>query len=242
MNQVKNLKDSPVLLENNITPNGTREKFSFFTNLQIAVFGFIVAAIVGILYKTIRYEHRYLAGEEPDWDTLPPHIFTFWHGEQLMLPLLWTIIRRKVKFKTFHSLSSQSKDGRIAATALTYFGMQNIPGSSNYRSKEASRALAKCLINGSFVSITPDGPHGPYHKAKPGVVRIAKLANAPIYPLAVEAEKVFTLKSWDKMFIPYPFSKVVFIHGKQISADEIKAFDNPAKALKYVEDVLDQMK
>jgi lysophospholipid acyltransferase (LPLAT)-like uncharacterized protein len=65
------------------------------------------------------------------------------------------------------------------------------------------------MRDGSHTAITPDGPKGPIYQAKPGAVLLASLSGGPLYPMAYASEKSWVFKSWDRMILPKPFSKIV---------------------------------
>jgi lysophospholipid acyltransferase (LPLAT)-like uncharacterized protein len=67
------------------------------------------------------------------------------------------------------------------------------------------------------VAIAVDGPRGPLHEVKPGVVYLDVLLKAPIIPLAVSAQRFRTLeKSWDRLMIPAPFSEGIVLYGNPV--------------------------
>jgi lysophospholipid acyltransferase (LPLAT)-like uncharacterized protein len=75
------------------------------------------------------------------------------------------------------------------------------------------------LGNGECLAITPDGPKGPRHNVKEGIVRIAKHTQMPIIPVAVKIEKKVTFSSWDKWALPLPFSRCIISFGGSIHAN-----------------------
>ena len=54
-----------------------------------------------------------------------------------------------------------------------------------------------------------DGPRGPIGKVKAGAIQIALEADAVIVPFYVTANRAWYFNSWDKFFIPKPFTRVV---------------------------------
>lgn len=114
------------------------------------------------------------------------------------------------------ALISEHGDGRIAAVAMRQLGISSVAGSSTRGGKEAAETLIKTIHDGNHVAITVDGPKGPIHKAKPGVVRIAQRTGAGILPAAAAAQSSWIFKSWDKMFLPKPFSRVTIRVGAPI--------------------------
>jgi lysophospholipid acyltransferase (LPLAT)-like uncharacterized protein len=63
------------------------------------------------------------------------------------------------------------------------------------------------------VAITPDGPRGPRREVKPGVVRAAQRERAWILPLHAAAERAWRIRSWDRLMIPKPGSRVQVAYG-----------------------------
>ena len=55
---------------------------------------------------------------------------------------------------------------------------------------------------------TVDGPRGPRHKAKGGVIFLAQRAGAKIISVRASPERVKVFdKSWDKFVVPFPFTR-----------------------------------
>ena len=88
--------------------------------------------------------------------------------------------------------------------------------------KEATFELISRLNNGENVAVTVDGPSGPLHQVKNGVIKIAKLTGAPIIPVVWYSKSRFlsSLPTWDKIKIPLWFLKSVNIYGKPIYVPE----------------------
>ena len=62
-----------------------------------------------------------------------------------------------------------------------------------------------------------DGPKGPIYQVKSGVFELSRLLRAPIFPVGVYSQKFFRFeKSWNKTFLPHPFSKVVIVFSAPI--------------------------
>ena len=54
----------------------------------------------------------------------------------------------------------------------------------------------------------PDGPQGPLYHFKIGVAVLAQTSGAPILPFGLAASRSWRLKSWDRIIVPRPFSRV----------------------------------
>ncbi|MDD5723586.1 MAG: lysophospholipid acyltransferase family protein [Syntrophales bacterium] len=108
---------------------------------------------------------------------------------------------------------SQSRDGDFIADIVERIGWIPARGSGSRGGKKALRALvdeiAKTRIAGHIV----DGPTGPPHVIKPGIISLAQNSGAAICPTYVLYENAWKFNSWDRFMIPKPFSKVVIRFG-----------------------------
>ncbi len=143
------------------------------------------------------------------WRTGAPTIYTSWHGQILMMPLLYGRLKARV-------LASRSEDGELAARFIARFGLEVIRGSSTRGGAEALRALTRLLAEGKGVFVVADGPKGPREVVKPGIVMLARLSGAPIVPMAFGASREWRLRSWDEFRIPKPFARCVMRFGEPI--------------------------
>jgi lysophospholipid acyltransferase (LPLAT)-like uncharacterized protein len=137
-------------------------------------------------------------------------ILAFWHGRLLMIPMAWQ------RLAPMHMLISAHRDGRIIADAVTYFGVQSIPGSTRRGGSAALRRMLKRLEVGECVGITPDGPRGPATVASGGIINLARLAGAPIIPVVCATSRRRVLNSWDGFNLALPFGHGVFVWGEPI--------------------------
>ena len=72
--------------------------------------------------------------------------------------------------------------------------------------------MIRLMKRGLPTGFTVDGPKGPKYVAKTGAVLLAKKTGNPLMPFVVETEKFWTIKSWDRLHIPKPFTRArVFI-------------------------------
>jgi lysophospholipid acyltransferase (LPLAT)-like uncharacterized protein len=138
-------------------------------------------------------------------------ILAFWHGRLLMMPMAWRHLA------PMHMLISSHADGRLIAGAVRHFDIDSVAGSSNDGGSAALRAMVRWLKSGDCVGITPDGPDGPAMRASRGVVAVARLADAPVVPLAYATRRRRILGTWDRFHLPFPFSRGVFIWGEPIA-------------------------
>jgi lysophospholipid acyltransferase (LPLAT)-like uncharacterized protein len=142
-------------------------------------------------------------------------IFAFWHGRQFML------------FHTHRNSgkvipASESRDGEIQAGILKRFGFDVVRGSSKRKGDRALLGLVSGLRKGKDLAIGVDGPRGPLHEAKQGVVYLAGKLDKQIVPVTASAKSYWILeKTWDKYLIPKPFTKGIVLYGEPIIVNGI---------------------
>ena len=119
----------------------------------------------------------------------------------------------------YMAMASRSKDGEYAAFIARKMGFIPVRGSSRKRGKEkgGKEAIDTYISNmkeGGRGGITMDGPKGPRHTCKPGIVVIAQQTGAMILPGAAFAQKYWEFNSWDKFKLPKPFSRIKLRYGE----------------------------
>lgn len=181
------------------------------TNIKISLLSFLGCLILKIIFLTAgKTKLLTVRSEKYNRSREKPVIIVFWHGQQLlMLGVLKELFHNHLKRKIF-VLISEHNDGRLIAGAINYFGLDSIAGSSSKNAKKATIKLIRALEGGDNIAITPDGPKGPIHELKHGVIKIAQLSGYPIVPMAVGCSAYWELRSWDKMKIPKPFCKLSY--------------------------------
>jgi len=134
-----------------------------------------------------------------------PVAIVLWHNR---LFLAAEIVRRYRQGRPAYALVSASKDGAWLTAFFSLAGMRTVRGSSSRLGREAATALVDVLRAGYDVGITPDGPRGPCYEAKPGGIIVARRTQAPLLLIGAEFESAWQLRSWDRFFIPRPFSRI----------------------------------
>lgn len=153
-----------------------------------------------------------------------PAIFAFWHEFLPLMPALRMLARRSPDYVAapIYTLVSQHRDGRLIGEIVRSFGIEPVHGSTSRGGAAGLRRLLAQLRDGGMIGITPDGPRGPRRKAAPGMAQLAALAGVPILPCAVRTSRRVQLKSWDRMAIPLPFGRGVFVCGPEIAVPRDK--------------------
>ncbi|HUP43478.1 MAG TPA: lysophospholipid acyltransferase family protein [Thermoanaerobaculia bacterium] len=137
-----------------------------------------------------------------------PVIFCFWHDR--ILPACGLLVRRVLPAGTDLTLvSSPSKDGELSARFILRHGGRVVRGSASRRGARALREVYRTVArHGSSPILIPDGPKGPAHHFKAGVVGLAQLTRAPVFLMGYAATRSWTLGTWDRMLLPKPFARI----------------------------------
>lgn len=134
-----------------------------------------------------------------------PLVIILWHNRLFAAK---EYFRRWLFDRKQATLISASGDGAWLAAFLKMFGCLPIRGSRNNRSSQAVREMFKAYKQGYDILITPDGSKGPMYELKPGAVAVALKTGAPFVMFSMTHGKSWRLNSWDRFFIPMPFSKI----------------------------------
>ena len=114
---------------------------------------------------------------------------------------------------------SQSKDGDIIAGVARRCGWHPVRGSSSKGGKAALTKAIGQLRQMKLAAHIVDGPQGPMGKVKAGAILLAQATDSVLVPFSVAAQKAWHFKSWDRFFIPKPFSRVTLRFGEMITMD-----------------------
>lgn len=180
--------------------------------MKIKILAQLVYYIIRILNWTYRYEfvgleNRKKAIESNEKKTF---VFALWH--QNLIGAIFSHIGER-----FTMVISESKDGELVAVTCEKLGHIPARGSSTRGGKRALIEIVKTVKQGIPGALTVDGPKGPAHVVKPGVLEIARLAGCPVLPLSPYAKDYwFFKKSWDQFRIPKPFTKIVVVIGEPV--------------------------
>lgn len=174
----------------------------------------IVPPLGAFLLKTIYFTCKVRFHGDRFFDTNT--IYASWHGEIVMSPFCYLKMQED-KTREICVITSRHFDGRLIGNILkrVVANSKTIEGSS---SKGGSKALVgairflkrpKCDI-----AISPDGPRGPRHTVAQGIVVLSQRLNVPIVTINCKSSSCWRFKSWDKMFLPKPFSTIDFFISK----------------------------
>ncbi len=137
-----------------------------------------------------------------------PVAITLWHNR---LFIAGEVVRRFRPNRPVYALISASKDGAWLEAFFEIIGIGTVRGSSSKLGREAAMALIEVLRQGHDIGITPDGPRGPCYEVKPGGLIVTRRVRAPMLLLGGIFDSAWRLRSWDRFYLPKPFSRVKVI-------------------------------
>ena len=171
----------------------------------IIFFGYWVVRLLG---STLRVSISFEEGAQKTVEERPL-VGSFWHS--CIIPSTYLFRNMGVRV-----MSSNSYDGEYMGRIIHKFGYVAVKGSSSRNAVRALLGLRRALEQGWTVAFTLDGPRGPRHKVKPGPVALARSSGAPLTMYYAAVDKAWVLKTWDRLMIPAPFSRVLVRFGKLI--------------------------
>lgn len=188
----------------------------------------LLAVLLRLWNRTLRFE--------ADAETVArlskcdvPIAFVLWHNRLFISP---EIFRRYRTRRPLYGLVSASKDGAWLAAFYRLIGIVPVRGSSSNFGREAGKALIEVMRAGHDIGITPDGPRGPIYEVEPGVLVVTRRNNAPMVLLGAEFGPAKRLRSWDRFYIPWPFTRIKLrctvlpaknADGTKVGAAEVQA-------------------
>ncbi|MEW5901079.1 MAG: lysophospholipid acyltransferase family protein [Acidobacteriota bacterium] len=166
--------------------------------------------LLGLWAKTARLK---VLGEE-EYQKIrsegKPVIHLIWHGRLMLAPYFFR--KRRVA-----ALVSPSKDGEVVARIGLGWGFRIIRGSSSHSIVRAWVEMKDELERGGELLIIPDGPRGPDRVLKAGCLKLAQETGAALIPWSFSASRKKFLRSWDRLLLFYPFSRLAVVYGKPLT-------------------------
>lgn len=175
-----------------------------------------LALLLKLWGRTLRFElneedrRNYMKNDEPI-------ALVLWHNR---LFLSAEIVRRFRGGRIPYALVSASEDGAWLTAFFALAGLRTVRGSSSRLGREAATALVEVLRAGNDIGITPDGPRGPCYEVKPGTVIVTRRTGTPMVLIGGEFKSAWRLGSWDRFYVPKPFSRVR-MRAELLTADQL---------------------
>ena len=166
----------------------------------------LAACLMRLVHLLLRIEVLCEGPLQALWEERRRIILAFWHDQLFLMALGYRGPGATV-------LISASRDGEYIARAMRYFGIGSVRGSSNRGGRAAFRELLELAKSDRDLVITPDGPKGPRHQVKDGIVQLARLTGRPVVPMAFVCSRGHRFQSWDRFLLPLPPGRGVFAFG-----------------------------
>ena len=158
-------------------------------------------------------------------------IVLIWHHQLMGSTFSW-------KFKPkLRPIATSHRDGQLSTLVQKKFGLDPL-----LRKKDNPtfliKNISKAVQNGDCIYITPDAPHGPPKKINTNIFKLCQKFDLNIAILSFHTNKYFRINSWDKLKIPLPFSKGIYLWGNNII--QSKEFKNEIDFNKKISDELNK--
>ncbi|MBN2645347.1 MAG: lysophospholipid acyltransferase family protein [Desulfuromonadaceae bacterium] len=180
----------------------------------------LAAGIIRALSLLLRKETIGADAVRQRWQADEPMILAFWHDQLLLMSQGYEGPGSQI-------LISASRDGELIARTMRYLGQKAVRGSSSRGGRAAFKQLLRLAGEPYDLVITPDGPRGPRHEMKEGVVQLARLSGRPVVPMALVCSRGYRFASWDRFLLPYPFARLVYAYGDPLYCgrhDDVEQF------------------
>jgi len=161
-----------------------------------------------------------------------PVVVAAWHGMGMMLagylyaqgdPSRYTVV------------VPDDPQGEVLSAWVRRWGAAPFTISMKADSMVAARrllSLIREMKRGKSLYLNPDGPYGPTHEPKKGVVFIARKAGALIVPAGAYTATGFRIPRWDRYLVPFPFSRITVVLGEPMEVSPSTDLEGARAALR----------
>lgn len=176
-------------------------------NVRQLCTGFVLSSVLRLLSASWRARIRGAEILDELAIARRPHILVFWHQHYVTLFKL-------LQNRPIVVVTNQSPRGQVIANICSRNRMQTLKVADR-GNKATFGAIDRATANGDGLGIAVDGPLGPARKVKRAVPHLASRLGCCVVPISVVASHKFVfMKRWDKLEIPYFFSRVSFEVGE----------------------------
>ncbi len=177
----------------------------------------ILAPLIVLLFRGLWATYRFRVQGEDEVRRLvsegKPLILTCWHETAFIMA--WYTVRLTQMGARVTYLVSPSRDGDLVVKVLDVIGATVVRGSATRSGVKALHGLYRDIRrhNGSPLMLS-DGPQGPLHHCKPGSILLGRLSGAHVLPIGCWPRRAFRLRTWDRLFVPVPGTRVSVVLGE----------------------------
>lgn len=190
-----------------------------------------------LVYIIFRIQEPFTRIKQVNNPEIKPCIYAMWHAHQCCI--------HGIKDRAnLNVLISRSIDGEIIARTVEKWGFKTVRGSKGKKgSVEATMQLIDRLKNNECIAMMVDGPKGPAFEAKEGVIKIAKMSQAPIVPIYWYSEdwSFFKLPSWDGFRYPFFYTRLLNLYGEPIYVDANNTDEQDQQVRLQLQESLDEL-
>lgn len=123
------------------------------------------------------------------------------------------------------AMVSRSRDGEILVPALRIRGVVPVRGSGGRGGsrgrggEQAIDALVEHVLAGRPAYLAVDGPRGPRGRVQRGIAVLARRTDAVVVCLIPVPRRRWILRSWDRLQIPWPFTRIDAYFAEPLAAE-----------------------
>lgn len=213
---------------------GSPYRFTWRQRLRLFFLPPLVAGALRLLYWSCRIEVRHGEYCQSQLEEQGRVILGFWHESMGLAGCHY-------RGRNYHTLTSYSFDGEMAARVIHWFGEEAVRGSSSKGGADGLHQLEKAIALVEGIGITLDGPRGPRRAAKPGAAILAARSGVRLLPNAFVPERARRLHSWDRFPIPRPFSRIVVAYAPPIEPPADGSPESVEQVRAQLEDALNSL-
>ena len=200
-------------------------------NFFLQIFASLVFLSLWIIKSTSKWNGVNEEIIEKELTKKKTFIVLIWHHQLMGSTFSW-------KFKPkLRPIATSHRDGQLSTLVQKKFGLDPL-----LRKKDNPtfliKNISKAVQNGDCIYITPDAPHGPPKKINTNIFKLCQKFDLNIAILSFHTNKYFRINSWDKLKIPLPFSKGIYLWGNNII--QSKEFKNEIDFNKKISDELNK--
>ncbi len=214
-----------------------------FGSLLLRACGILARGAIRLVGASCRY--RVVDGAERLQKLLGnpgPVLLVIWHDRAIQSAcyLSGPFIRKRLDIAL---MISQSQDGEVVSHIVSpWKKVRSARGSTTRGGRAALREMHRIMKREQIPGLlAPDGPHGPRHEFKLGAAVLAQMANAPVLPIAIVPERFIQLRSWDRLIVPLPFTRVSVAFGAPVPVPRGLSAEQLEEKRRQLEDALNEV-
>ena len=179
-------------------PSSSRTKF------LVSIYGCVAATMIAALWLLLKLSVRVSHVGRPEEFSQGAFIECSWH--ESLLPYF---VASMPYAKPYVWMNHPAWYMKGVHFFLRWMGVRKLVlGSSGHGGKEALHQLAPMLQQGVSTFLNPDGPYGPAHVVKDGVLHLSRLSGLPVVAVRVICSRSLCFPTWDRKVLPLPGSRI----------------------------------